>query len=292
MRKPERGGQLISGKLLTLTRKAMDPRIEQSILAMATRFRDPLTLAELATGVGLSPFHFHRIFKAETRETPANYLARIRLDHAAHLMVVLPDAPLLQIAFESGFSSAAVFARCFRLRYQETASEFRRRKELVVSDIALPHALSLHRLPVRKLSVERCPLDEDALSAAHRRLQQRCGEKRSAALGVFVDAPFHQDRSTCRHYVALEDDPCLDPTRAFLLPGGLYARLRVTGDIDSLSRAILRFKSGQLDPSPYGIGSTLAFERIEFPETGEAFDYRRSERDVFIKVRRKNEPVI
>ena len=46
----------------------MDPRIEQTILVMATRFRDPLTLAELAAGVGLSPFHFHRIFKAQTRE--------------------------------------------------------------------------------------------------------------------------------------------------------------------------------------------------------------------------------
>lgn len=270
----------------------MDPRIEQTLLVMATRFRDPLTLADLATGIGLSPFHFHRIFKTETRETPASYLARIRLDHAAHLMVVLPDAPLLQIAFESGFSSAAVFARCFRLRYQQTASEFRRRKKLIVNDIALPHVLSLHNLPARQLSVERCQLDEDALSAAHRRLRQRNGAQRSANLGIFVDAPFHQDRSTCRHYVALEDDPCPDPDRAFELPGGLYARLRVSGDIDALSREILRFKSGQLDPSPYGIGSTLAFERIELPDTGEDFDYRRSERDVFIKVRRKNEPVI
>ena len=270
----------------------MDLRIEQTILVMATRFREPLSLAELAAGVGLSPFHFHRIFKAETRETPAAYLARIRLDHAAHLMVVLPDAPLLQIAFESGFSSAAVFARSFRLRYQQTATEFRQSKKLLVSDIALPYALSLHRLPARKLSVERCPLDEDALCAAHRRLQQRSGARRSAALGIFVDAPFHQDRSTCRHYVALEDDPCPDPDRAFLLPGGLYARLRITGDIDALSRGILRFKSAQLDPSPYGIASTLAFERIEFPGNGELFDYRRSERDVFIKVRRKHEPVI
>ena len=270
----------------------MDPRIEQTILVMATRFRDPLTLAELAAGVGLSPFHFHRIFKAQTRETPAAYLARIRLDHAAHLMVVLPDAPLLQIALESGFSSAAVFARCFRSRYRQTASEFRRGKKLLVSESALPNALSLHRLPARKLRVERCLLDEDALSAAHHRLQLRTSVHRSATLGIFVDAPFHQDRSTCRHYLALENEPCPDPDRGFELPGGLYARLRVTGDIDALSREILRFKSGQLDPSPYGIGSTLAFERIAFPDTSETFDYRRSTRDVFIKVRRKNEPVI
>jgi hypothetical protein len=59
-----------------------------------------------------------------------------------------------------------------------------------------------------------------------------------------------------------------------------------------MNREILRFKSGQLDPSPYAIGSTLAFERIVLPESPHEFDYRRSERELFIKVRRKREPVI
>jgi AraC-like DNA-binding protein/DNA gyrase inhibitor GyrI len=270
----------------------MDPRTEQAILMMTTGFREPLTLPQLAARVGLSPFHLHRLFKADTRETPAAYLSRIRLDHAAHLMVVLPDAPLVQIAFESGFSSAATFARAFRQYFQQTASEYRQRKRLTVNTDGPSPTLSLHRLPTRKLAVERCPLNEDALTTAYRRLRQRSDAQPCIALGVFVDAPFHQDRALCRHYLALEAEPSMDEATSFALPGGLYARVRVSGDLDSLSEEILRFKTEQLDPSPYAIGSTLAFERIELPEHAKSFDYRHSQRELFIKVRRKHEPVI
>jgi AraC-like DNA-binding protein/DNA gyrase inhibitor GyrI len=270
----------------------MDSRIEQAILLITTRFRDPLTLPDLAGELGLSPFHLHRLFKADTGETPAAYLNRIRLGHAAHLMVVLSDAPLVQIALESGFSSAATFARSFRQQFQQTASDYRRRKQLVVNTAAPSPTLSLHRLPARNLCVERCVLDEDALTAGYRRLRQRSTDEHRLAVGVYVDAPFHQDRATCRHYLALEAESCPDAANSLLLPGGLYARLRVSGDLTAMSQAVLRFKTEQLDPSPYAIGSTLAFERIELPEDGAAFDYRRSEREFFIKVRRKHEPVI
>jgi AraC-like DNA-binding protein/DNA gyrase inhibitor GyrI len=271
---------------------AMDHRIERAILLITIRFREALTLPELAAGVGLSPFHLHRLFKTETGETPAAYLSRIRLEHAAHLMVVLPDALLMQIAIDSGFTSAATFARAFRQHFQQTASEYRRQKQLEVNTDASRPTLSLQTLPPRTLRVERCVLNEDALNAGYARLRQRCAGEQRAALGIFVDAPFHLDRRVCRHYLALEDEACVDDTNAFQLPGGLYGRLRVAGDLDAVTRAILHYKSAHLDPSPYAIGSTLAFERIVLPEGSLAFDYRRCERDVFIKVRRKREPVI
>jgi AraC-like DNA-binding protein/DNA gyrase inhibitor GyrI len=270
----------------------VDHRIEHAILLITTRFREVLGLSELAAEVGLSPFHLHRLFKANTRETPAAYLSRIRLAHAAHLLVVLPDAPLVQIALDSGFSSAATFARAFRQQFQQTASAFRAQKRLHVNTTAPAPPLALCRLPPRRLRVERCLLDEAALSAAYRRLGRRCPTSRRAALGVYVDAPFHQDRASCRHFLALEAESCTDSSSSLLLPGGLYARLWVAGDINVLTHAILCFKSEQLDPSLYAIGSTLAFERIELPEDADTFDYARSEREVFIKVRRKHEPAI
>jgi AraC family transcriptional regulator len=219
-------------------------------------------------------------------------LSRIRLGHAAHLMVVLPDAPLVQIAFESGFSSAATFARAFRQRFGQSASDYRRQKKLAVNADAPAPKLSLHTLPTRRLGVERCALDETALTAAYRRLRDRSTQAQCAAVGIFVDAPFHQDRASCRHYIALEDETPSGDGNSLELPGGLYARLVVAGDIDAMNQQILRFKSEQLDPSPYAIGSTLAFERIVLPVNSREFDYRLSVRELFIKVRRRNEPVI
>ena len=208
-----------------------DPRIERAILLITTRFRDALALPDLAASAGLSPFHFHRLFKADTGETPAAYLARIRLDHAAHLMVVLPDAPLVQIAFESGFSSAATFARAFRQYFQQTASDYRRSKRLAVNSDVLAPKLSLHQLPERTLRVVRCDLNEDALTKAYRTLARRCINTPCAALGIFVDAPFHQERASCRHYLALETDSSSDSASEMLLPGGLYARVKISGDL-------------------------------------------------------------
>jgi transcriptional regulator GlxA family with amidase domain len=42
----------------------VDQRIEQAILLISTRFREPLTLPDIAGHVALSPFHLHRLFKA------------------------------------------------------------------------------------------------------------------------------------------------------------------------------------------------------------------------------------
>lgn len=270
----------------------MDVRIERTILLITTRFREPLALPDLAAEAGLSPFHLHRLFKAETLETPAAYLSRIRLEHAAHVMVVLPDASLVQIALDSGFSSAATFARAFRQHFGETASGYRTRNQLVVSSATPAPTLSLHRLPARRLRVERCPLEESALSAAYNRLRLRCTDPRRTAAGIFVDSPFHQERAACRHYLALASETAAEEANSLLLPGGLYVRVSVAGDLDALTRDVLRFKSEQLDPSPYAIASTLAFEHIEFPGDDQPFDYGRSHRWLFIKVRRKHEPAI
>jgi len=269
----------------------MDVRIERTILLIANRFREPLALPDLAAEAGLSPFHLHRLFKAETRETPAAYLSRVRLHHAAHLMVILPDAPLVQIALDSGFSSAATFARAFRQHFGETASGYRALRRLAVKDATHAPALSLHRLPARRLQVERCALEVGALSAGYERLRRRCTDGRRTAVGIFVDAPFHQNRSTCRHYLAL-DVQAADNEHSLVLPAGLYARVPVSGDLDALSRDILSFKSDHLDASPYAIASTLAFELTELPVGPEPFDYARSHRWVFSQVRRKHEPAI
>lgn len=275
----------------------MNPRIERAILLITVHFRDALGLSRIAAGVGLSPFHFQRLFKSQIGQTPAAYLNRVRLEHAAHLLVVLPDASLLQIAIESGFTSAATFARAFRKYFGESASDFRRRKRLVENKDLEGCPLTLHALPTRMLRVERCSLDEDALSVGYARLAKRtrtatANALGNSAVGIFFDAPFHLDRKLCRHYLALESERSESDSDAFELPGGLYASLRVIGSIDALSAEVVRFKSERIDPSPYAIASTIAFERIVLPDDMNGFDYRQCAREVFIKVRRKNEPVL
>lgn len=52
---------------------------------VAEHIEDPLHLQTLARVSHFSPFHFHRIFKALTRETLNDYVKRQRLEGAVSL---------------------------------------------------------------------------------------------------------------------------------------------------------------------------------------------------------------
>lgn len=82
-----------------------------AIVAQACRLIDqaaaPPSLAELAERAGMSAYHFHRLFKAETGLTPAAY-ARAR--RAARLRQELGKAPTVtQAIYEAGFGASSRF---------------------------------------------------------------------------------------------------------------------------------------------------------------------------------------
>ena len=67
----------------------------------------PLPLAELAQQAGLSPHHFHRIFKAATGLTPKTYYKSVR---AGRVVAALQSAPsVTEAIYAAGFNSAGRF---------------------------------------------------------------------------------------------------------------------------------------------------------------------------------------
>lgn len=73
----------------------------------------PMTTADLAAIAGWSPAHFHRHFTAIVGETPKRWSTRVKVASAL-LRMHGSDAPLHEIAIQSGFSSHAVFTRTVR----------------------------------------------------------------------------------------------------------------------------------------------------------------------------------
>jgi AraC family transcriptional regulator len=72
----------------------------------------PLTLEDAAGAVGLSVFHFLRVFARALGVTPHQYLVRSRLRRAAHLLA--DDArPITDVALEVGFADLSNFVRTF-----------------------------------------------------------------------------------------------------------------------------------------------------------------------------------
>ncbi len=84
----------------------------------------PLDLNEIATEACLSPYHFHRQFKAVHGLTPHQYLTRLRLDRASR-MLRHTDQPITQIALAVGFQNPAAFSRRFTGAFGEPPVQYR-----------------------------------------------------------------------------------------------------------------------------------------------------------------------
>ncbi len=76
-------------------------RIETAIRFISTHYDTQPTLDEIASAVGLSAFHFHRLFRRWAGITPKQFLQSITVEHAKRL---LADSSLLDTSLELGLS--------------------------------------------------------------------------------------------------------------------------------------------------------------------------------------------
>jgi AraC family transcriptional regulator of adaptative response/methylated-DNA-[protein]-cysteine methyltransferase len=77
-------------------------RIAQVIRFLDARHIEQPDLTALAGRVGLSPFHFHRLFAMWAGITPKDFLQCLTLAHAKELL--RDGAPILDVALDSGLS--------------------------------------------------------------------------------------------------------------------------------------------------------------------------------------------
>ncbi|MBV1776191.1 AraC family transcriptional regulator [Burkholderiaceae bacterium DAT-1] len=272
----------------------VDPRIERALLEITRHFREPLSLNSLALSAGLSPYHFHRLFLAAMGDTPMAYLRRVRVLHADHLLAALPDASLLSIALESGFSSAACFSRAYRQVFGQTPSDVRNSliRHHPAKSTYPSSPLQLYRMPTRHLRVTRHLLDDAVISEALCSMASKNYPPDEAIIGIFADAPFHVPPSDCRYFLAWTSDTGDECEQDVLtLPGGDYVRMVFTGPTVDQGNAVFAFHDTVLLPSEYALASTLFFERLSPSQSG-AWHYADCTRVLFFKVRRKGEPVL
>lgn len=111
-----------------LSRKQRDLHLENIDRAkslMRQRFREELSLAEVARAAGISVFHFSRLFKEFTSFSPHQYLVHLRLEHA-RLLLRNTLLNITDICFESGFNSLEHFIAAFVQRHGVSPRKYRR----------------------------------------------------------------------------------------------------------------------------------------------------------------------
>ena len=88
------------------------------------RYREPLTVADLARAAGLSRAHFSREFRRAFGEAPHAYLLTRRLERAAALLRAT-DRSVADICVEVGLTSVGSFTTSFRRMFGATPTAYR-----------------------------------------------------------------------------------------------------------------------------------------------------------------------
>lgn len=80
---------------------------------LAARYQSQILLEAAAREACLSPFHFHRLFRATFGETPHDFITRRRMDRARHLLAS-GEMTVTEVCLEVGYSSLGSFSSKFQ----------------------------------------------------------------------------------------------------------------------------------------------------------------------------------
>ncbi|MCB0628540.1 MAG: AraC family transcriptional regulator [Saprospiraceae bacterium] len=268
----------------------MDLRIRKALNFIEREYGKKILLKDLAQQAGLSPFHFQRLFRRETGESPAECLTRIRLDRAGHLLRVNADLPISRIAYDCGFSSPATFSRSFSQRYGCSPSHFRK-EGLFLSNDQLPGDFPVEVVYFSETTIfytHTSVFQSDFLRAfdSAKVFCQLEGIETGGMFGVYAQIPFHIPRQQLNYFAGIAIDQATDrlpADRLFTIPAGRYARFYSSVSYDDLIHELTRFQQHWLNKSPYHITRIFAFEHM-LPFNHQQDD--RPERYIYLPVER------
>jgi AraC family transcriptional regulator len=98
--------------------------IEDVMLYIRTHIHEDLNREMLAEIAGFSVPHFHRVFTAQTGESAASYIRRMRLERAARKLR-MGAVDITEVALAAGYESHAAFGKAFKQQFGLSPSEFR-----------------------------------------------------------------------------------------------------------------------------------------------------------------------
>jgi len=267
-----------------------------------------LSLEKLAGLANYSPFHFQKLFKTIVGETPKRYVLRLKLETAAHALIMFEHKTVTEIAFDHGFSSSAAFARAFRKHFGVSAQEFKTLPEIVRHEMCSrtlrlfdaenyhlekqtnpPEAGKFFDVEVKKTEAfygifTDAPLDDDeAIDAAFKKIARlaRVHElltERTRFVGVIY---MHQN---IYQTLATVETDCEIPkglSRKELKPGK-FALLKTTGGIRQTFKNLYAFNDRWIPESGYRIADIFGFEILSAAPDSAA--YAKIERELYIPI--------
>jgi AraC-like DNA-binding protein len=99
------------------------PRLLQARQFVEARFSQKFKTREIADSIGLSEFHFARLFKTAFDVPVRQYVIRLRLD-AARRLLEQPEASVTGTAYSLGYASLSSFIHAFTSRFGISPAQY------------------------------------------------------------------------------------------------------------------------------------------------------------------------
>jgi AraC family transcriptional regulator len=266
--------------------------VRGTVAEIQRRLDDPPGFRELADRAYLSPYHFHRIFRAMVGESPRELVRRLRLERSAHRLL-RTDRAVIDIAIEAGYDSQQAFAKAFQTEYGATPSGFRTgggsgprlespsRVHFVDGGFTsfyllnrAGHDMNVDTVDLPDQRVAAVPHQGAywAIGKAFNELQQRsaallgCGHR----LAVFYDDPDTVAEADLRSIagVIMPADADIGDLEETTLPGGRFVRAEFIGEYGGLPEAWRSLYATHIPNGGYELRDGVCFE-VYVTEHGE-----------------------
>ncbi len=103
----------------------MSAGVNKALAYIDSHLTEPFTEGDLADLTGQSPSAFSRSFRRHTGMALVQYVNRLRINFACHLLMSKSDMPITDICFSAGFNNISNFNRQFLAQKGMAPSRFR-----------------------------------------------------------------------------------------------------------------------------------------------------------------------
>ena len=98
--------------------------VQKALEIMHKNIEDILTIPNIANKIGISSKQLHRFFLKDLGQSPKKVYLNIRLSFGRHLLQAT-QKPINEVALRSGYENVSAFSRAFKMRFDQTPSEYR-----------------------------------------------------------------------------------------------------------------------------------------------------------------------
>lgn len=281
------------------TEVGQQARINDVLYTIHRDISAELSGATLATVAAYSEQHFHRVFQKVTGESVYHYIRRIRLEHAANLLMFDSKTPIAEIAEQCGYRSLSSFSKAFKDLFAMTPGQWRKDDlaaqsppylidgEIAqgyqrISTLALPE-VELVQLEPQHVAYVRHRGYGRGIRQAWQLLQAWAATEQrpfTRQIGLHHSNPAWVPLDRCRYVACIQIDQAI-PRRGVVnsmtIPGGLHAMFQFSGCYGELLPWISKVLEQWLPSSGLKAQSTPAFveyQRNHFLDPDEQFELR------------------